>query len=41
MGTPRKAWRDPITLSFARKVGSVMTEMGEDPEPNPSYRFYM
>lgn len=33
--------RHPITLSFARKVGSVMTEMGEDPEPNPSYRFYM
>jgi hypothetical protein len=33
--------RHPITLSFARKVGSVMTKMGEDPEPNPSYRFYM
>lgn len=33
--------RHPITLSFARKVGSVMTEMGDDPEPNPSYRFYM
>jgi hypothetical protein len=33
--------RHPITLSFARKVGSVMTEMSEDPEPNPSYRFYM
>jgi hypothetical protein len=33
--------RHPITLSFARKVGTIMTEMGDNPEPNPSYRFYM
>jgi hypothetical protein len=30
----------PITLSFAQKVGTVMTEM-EGPNPNPLYRFYM
>jgi hypothetical protein len=33
--------RHPITLSFARKVGTIMTEMGDTPNPNPSYRFYM
>jgi hypothetical protein len=33
--------RHPITLSFARKVGTIMTEMGDNPNPNPSYRFYM
>lgn len=33
--------RYPVTLSFARRVGMVMTELGEDPLPNPSYRFYM
>lgn len=30
----------PITLSFAQKVGTVMTEM-DGPNPNPLYRFYM
>lgn len=30
----------PITLSFAKKVGTVMTEM-DGPNPNPLYRFYM
>jgi hypothetical protein len=30
----------PITLSFARKVGAVMTEM-DGSNPNPLYRFYM
>lgn len=33
--------RHPITLSFARKIGSIMTEMGDNQAPNPSYRFYM
>ncbi len=33
--------RNPITLSFARKVGTIMTEVGEDAAPNPLYRFYM
>lgn len=33
--------RHPITLSFARYVGMMMTEMEEDITPNPSYRFYM
>jgi hypothetical protein len=33
--------RLPITLAFARRVGMIMTELGEDSEPNPSYRFYM
>lgn len=38
--------RHPITLSFARQVGTIMTEMdsgdGEDPPKiNPLYRFYM
>jgi hypothetical protein len=30
----------PITLSFAQKVGTMMTEM-EGTNPNPLYRFYM
>ena len=33
--------RNPITLSFARRVGIIMTEMEEETVPNPSYRFYM
>jgi hypothetical protein len=33
--------RHPITLSFAKKVGTIMTEMGDNQTPNPSYRFYM
>ena len=33
--------RHPITLSFARKVGTIMTEIDEEEEPNPLYRFYM
>ncbi|HZM04968.1 MAG TPA: hypothetical protein VFC44_18360 [Candidatus Saccharimonadales bacterium] len=33
--------RFPITLSFARRVGMIMTELGDDVDPNPSYRFYM
>lgn len=33
--------RYPITLSFAKRVGQIMTELHEDQVPNPSYRFYM
>jgi hypothetical protein len=33
--------RHPITISFARKVGMLMTELSENQVPNPSYRFYM
>jgi hypothetical protein len=33
--------RFPITVSFARKVGLLMTELSENQVPNPSYRFYM
>lgn len=33
--------RYPITLSFAKKVGQLMTELSENQAPNPSYRFYM
>jgi hypothetical protein len=33
--------RHPITLSFARRVGMIMTELDEDAQPNPLYRYYM
>jgi argonaute-like protein implicated in RNA metabolism and viral defense len=33
--------RYPITISFARKVGTIMTEIPEESAPNPLYRFYM
>ncbi|PYV67771.1 MAG: hypothetical protein DMG96_38345 [Acidobacteria bacterium] len=33
--------RFPITISFARRVGMLMTELSENQIPNPSYRFYM
>jgi hypothetical protein len=33
--------RHPITISFARRVGMIMTEMDEEVTPNPLYRFYM
>jgi hypothetical protein len=33
--------RYPITISFARKVGMLMTELSDNQVPNPSYRFYM
>jgi hypothetical protein len=33
--------RFPITISFARRVGMIMTELSENQVPNPSYRFYM
>jgi hypothetical protein len=31
----------PITLSFARQVGSIMAEVPEGQVPHPAYRFYM
>ena len=33
--------RHPVTISFARKVGMLITELSENQAPNPSYRFYM
>jgi hypothetical protein len=33
--------RNPITISFARRVGMIMTELDEDTPPNPLFRFYM
>lgn len=33
--------RYPITVSFAKKVGQLMSEFSESQHPNPSYRFYM
>lgn len=33
--------RNPITISFARHVGAIMTEVPEGVEINSSYRFYM
>jgi len=33
--------RHPISLTFARRVGMIMTELDEEEEPNPLYRFYM
>jgi hypothetical protein len=33
--------RHPITIAFARRVGSMMTEIDENCIPNPLYRFYM
>ena len=33
--------RYPITLSFAKRVGQLMTELADNQAPNPSYRFHM
>lgn len=33
--------RTPITLSFAQQVGVTMTELKEDEDVNPFFRFYM
>jgi hypothetical protein len=33
--------RYPITLSFAKRVGQLMSELSENQIPNPSYRFHM
>ncbi|UCI23013.1 hypothetical protein FJ970_32185 (plasmid) [Mesorhizobium sp. B2-1-8] len=32
--------RHPISISFARKVGMLMTELSDNQVPNPSYRFH-
>lgn len=33
--------RTPITISFARQVGTVMTELKDEDDVNPFFRFYM
>ena len=33
--------RYPITISFAKRVGQLMTELPDNQAPNPSYRFHM
>ena len=33
--------RYPITLSFAKRVGQLMSELSENQILNPSYRFHM
>jgi len=33
--------RFPITISFAKRVGQLMSELSDGEDPNPSYRFYM
>jgi hypothetical protein len=33
--------RYPITLTFSKRVGMLMTEMEDSENPNPLYRFYM
>ena len=33
--------RFPITLSFARQVGAIMSEVPPSETPHPAYRFYM
>jgi hypothetical protein len=33
--------RFPITISFAKRVGQLMTEFSDNQTPNPSYRFHM
>jgi hypothetical protein len=33
--------KNPITLGFAKHVGLILTELDEDDEVNPLYRYYM
>lgn len=33
--------RFPVTISFARRVGMIMTELEDDVPPNPLFRFYI
>ncbi len=33
--------RYPITISFAKRVGQLMSELPDGQDPNPSYRFHM
>jgi hypothetical protein len=37
----RYAERMPVTLQFADHVGSVLTEMGPDPQPEAKFAFYI
>jgi hypothetical protein len=39
--TARSATALPITLSFARKVGGIISEVPPEVEQHPSFRFYM
>jgi hypothetical protein len=48
MGLTRMNWNtaqntngQPITIRFARQVGRIMAELGEEVEPLSSYRYYM
>jgi hypothetical protein len=48
MGLTRMNWNtaqntngQPITIRFARQVGGIMAELGEEVEPLSSYRYYM
>lgn len=31
----------PVTLSFSRRVGGILAEVGENEQPHPSFRYYM
>ena len=31
----------PVTLSFSRRVGGIMKEVGKNKEPQPSFRYYI
>lgn len=33
--------RYPVTISFARRVGMIMTELDDESPPNPLFRFYI
>ena len=48
LGLARMNWNtasissaQPVTLSFSRRVGGIMKEIGEDKEPQPSFRYYI
>ena len=48
LGLARMNWNtasissaQPVTLSFSRRVGGIMKEIGEDKEPHPSFRYYI
>ena len=48
LGLARMNWNtasissaQPVTLSFSRRVGGIMKEVGSDREPHPSFRYYI
>ena len=48
LGLARMNWNtasissaQPVTLSFSRRVGGIMKEVGKDKEPQPSFRYYI